>query len=180
MVTARVRLPRAPLSVSQAKGSTMDTAQVIERDERRAARDRWRAAGGSQRRALHTFATEAEKRERRAELKAERLAACEAIRTDDGVAAEWTIACMLNPHLGANNAALVAVRLPGQVVGTARYWRKIGARINKGESAAMYLTGGPHTKFAPVAAFAACQTSAAHELAAVEDRSDGRSDDIPF
>lgn len=160
----------------------MDAKSAIEHDERRAARDRWRAGGGSRRRPLRSFSTEAERKAKRAELRAEREAALAAVATDDGARADWIETCRLNPHLGANNAAIVAVRLPGQVVGTVRYWRANGARILRGEHAALYLTGGPHTKFAPVAAFAACQTDAAECLAAIENPREPATDDgeLPF
>ncbi|MGH2761395.1 MAG: hypothetical protein ACRDLD_02250 [Thermoleophilaceae bacterium] len=162
----------------------MDTetvAHAMERDERTAARERWRAAGGSRRRPLHSFSTTRERGERRAELKLERDAAL-ALLDDPECHAAWVEACILNPHLGANNAAIVAARLPGKVVGTARYWRRVGARVHKGERTALYLTGGPNTRFAPVAAFAACQTSAGPELAAIEtdDERTVSNDDIPF
>lgn len=159
----------------------MTPAEAIARDERRAARDAWKRAGGYQRRPLHSFSTADERAEKRAALQAERVAAREYVATAEG-AANLERVRELNPHLSELNAAIVAHRLPGYVIGTASYWRRQGARVLKGEAAALYIGGGPHVKYAPVAAFAACQTSAAEVFAAIEDPEpvQAGSDDIPF
>lgn len=152
-------------------------AEAMAADERRAARDAWRRRGGSQRRALRTFSTREERAAKRAELRAERAEARAFVATAEG-AATLAEARELNPHLSETNAAIVANRLPGRIVGTAAYWRRNGARVNKGEQAALFIGGGPHVSFAPVAAFTAAQTTAGAELADVE-RPPAVSDPLP-
>lgn len=130
---------------------------AIEEDERRAARDSWRAAGGSSRRPLKSFRTDAEKREMR-EAHAELLReAIDAACADADGLGRFVEACLLNPHLTALNAALAAYQTPGRIVDTAQGWSRQGYRIRKGETAAGRLTG---RGFWPRAYFTAEQANA--------------------
>jgi hypothetical protein len=130
--------------------------QIIEADERRHARDSYRAAGGSQRRPLKSFRTQREKREARLEhAELIRLAVAE-LREPDGFA-RWVEALELNPHLTPLNAALVALQTPGLIVSTSSQWARQGYKVGKGETAAGRITG---KGFWPLAYFTADQASA--------------------
>lgn len=138
--------------------STLD--ERLAEHERRDARDAWRAAGGSQRRPMRSFMTDAEKRERRQEH-AERIrAALSAVETTDGFAA-WLEARELNPRLTPLSWALVALQCPGEIIDTAKGWNRQGCRVRKGEAAACFITA---PGFWPRAAFSAAQTDAPPEL----------------
>lgn len=115
-------------------------AEAIERDERRALRDSYRAAGGSEKRPLHSFRTKAEKRQAREEH-AERLRAMVGWIEDDPEKAAPLIlkAIRLHPDATPTNAALIAWQIPGRVALTFREW----GSIKKGATAAGYITKGP-------------------------------------
>lgn len=128
-------------------------AKAIQEDERRARRDSYRRAGGSQRRALRTFYTSADKKDRREAHRDLLNLAIEELRDPAGFEA-WCETLDLNPQLTACNAALVALQTPGEVVGITRSWAKLGARIAQGETAAGRLTA---PGFWPLAYFTAAQ-----------------------
>lgn len=130
--------------------------RLLEADERRAARDSYRAAGGSKRRALKSFRTQREKREARLEHVALIRAAIDELRAPDGFA-RWIETLELNPQLTPLNAALVAMQSPGQIVSTCAQWRRQGYRVRKGAVAAGRITG---KGFWPLAYFTADQASA--------------------
>lgn len=134
-------------------------AEARERDERRALRDSYRAAGGSQKRPLHSFRTKAEKREAREEH-AERLRAMVAwIEEDPEMAAPLILkAIRLHPDATPTNAALIAYQMPGEIAGTFQGWKRCGGTIPKGETAAGYITKGPG--FYPWPVFTAEQVNA--------------------
>ncbi len=113
---------------------------LIEADERRAARDSYRAAGGSKRRPLKSFLTQREKRELREEHAALIRTAVDELREPVGFE-RWIEALELNPHLTPLNAALVAMQTPGEIVSTCAQWRRQGYRVRKGETAAGRITG---------------------------------------
>lgn len=136
--------------------STETIHAAIEADERRAARDAYRAAGGSKRRPLKSFRTDAEKRHEREAHAARLRLACDELTTPDGFAA-WLEAMALNPDLTPLNAALVALQSPGEIVGTAAAWKRQGYRVRKGERAAGRITG---RGFWPLAYFTAEQAGA--------------------
>jgi len=129
---------------------------LIEADERRAARDSYRAAGGSKRRALKSFRTQGEKREARLEHAALIREAIDELRGPDGFA-RWIETLELNPQLTPLNAALVAMQSPGRIISTCAQWRRQGYRVRKGEAAAGRITG---KGFWPLAYFTAEQASA--------------------
>lgn len=131
-------------------------AQLQEAQERREARDSYRATGGSKRRPLKSFLTEREKQEAR-EAHAARIAAAVAELEAAAGFEAWAEAMVLNPHLTPMNAALVALQTPGEIVGTAASWRRQGYRVRKGERAAGRITG---RGFWPLAYFTAEQASA--------------------
>lgn len=148
----------------------MTSAERIAQEERRADRLAWRAAGGSERRPLKSFRTAAEKREAKLEH-AERIhAATEALRTPEGFAA-FVESLELNPDVSALNAALLADQLPGEIAGTAPFWKRNGCMVRKGETAAGWITG---PAFTPRAVFTAEQVGAT-DLAGIEP--EGVTDD---
>lgn len=122
-----------------------DSARIeraLEDAERRERRDAYRAAGGSRRRALRTFYTDAEKREVRAEHRSRIAAALESLESADGMRA-YLLARALNPELTPLTQALAADSAPGKIVGNLRYWNRHGGRIAKGERAVAYGTKAP-------------------------------------
>lgn len=129
---------------------------AIEADERRAARDSYRAAGGSKRRPLKSFSTAAEKRAARDEHAARLRLACEQLTERNGFDT-WVEAMALNPALTPLNAALAALQTPGEIVGTSTAWKRQGYRVRKGERAAGRITG---KGFWPLAYFTAEQAGA--------------------
>jgi len=137
---------------------------VLEKHERREARDSWRASGGSQRRPLHSFRTEAEKRQAREHHAAELASALAQLQDLRGFEV-FCESALLNPHLTAGNAALAAFRCPGEVVGSRAWWVKQGGQVRKGETAALRLTG---RNFWPTAAWCADQVGAEFEGLEVE------------
>jgi hypothetical protein len=130
--------------------------QAIEADERRAARDSYRAAGGSKRRPLKSFMTQAEKKAAREEHAALIRTAVDELRDPVGFE-RWIETLELNPHLTPMNAALVAMQTPGQIVSTCAQWKRQGYRVRKGEQTAGRITG---KGFWPFAYFTAEQASA--------------------
>lgn len=130
--------------------------QLLEAHERRGARDSYQRTGGSKRRPLKSFRTDAEKQEAR-EAHAARIAAAVAELEAEAGFEAWVEAMALNPHLTPLNAALVALQSPGEIVGTAASWRRDGYRVRKGERAAGRITG---RGFWPLAYFTAEQASA--------------------
>jgi hypothetical protein len=130
--------------------------QLLEADERRAARDSYRAAGGSKRRPLKSFRTQREKRELREEHAALIREAVDALR-EPAEFERWIEALELNPHLTPLNAALVAMQTPGEIVSTCAQWRRQGYRVRKGETAAGRITG---KGFWPLTYFTAEQANA--------------------
>jgi hypothetical protein len=118
----------------------MTPAERVAQEERRHARDSWRRTGGSARRPLHSFATADEKRARRLEHVDRINAAVSALRTDTGWA-DWVASLELNPDVSALNAALLAEQVPGEIAGTAAFWKRNGYMIRKGERAAAFITG---------------------------------------
>lgn len=142
-------------------------SQALAEVERREAREAWRRAGGSARRPLKTFATAEEKRARRLEH-AERIReAVAGLQSPAGFAA-WVESLELNPDISALNAALIAHQLPGEIAGTAAFWKKNGYSIRKGETASGYITG---PNFYPRAVFTADQADAGDLAAMVESES---------
>lgn len=132
--------------------------------ERRLKREQYRAAGGSARRSIKSFRTEAETAEIRAEHIETTREAIEALRTVEGARA-FLVSRALNPHLSAGNAAIAALRAPDGIVGTVAHWRKLGYRVRKGEgSEGLRLTGPPSRKFFPTAAFAHTQVDYPNHL----------------
>jgi len=131
-------------------------AQLQEAQERREARDSYRAAGGSKRRPLRSFLTDQEKREAR-EAHAARIAAAVAELESEAGFEAWAETMALNPQLTPMNAALVALQTPGEIIGTAAAWRRQGYRVRTGERAAGRITG---RGFWPLAYFTAEQASA--------------------
>lgn len=129
---------------------------VLEKHERIEARDSYRAAGGSKRRPLKSFLTQAEKREAREAHAARIHAAVDELRDRLGFEA-WVEALELNPHISPMNAALVALQSPGEIVGTSASWRKQGYKVRKGERLAGRITG---RNFWPTAYFTAAQALA--------------------
>ena len=144
------------------KGADVTVETAIEEDERRARRDAYRAGGGSKRRPLKSFYTDAEKREMR-EAHAELLREAQEAACGDGLAA-YVESVQLNPHLTPLTAALAALQTPGRIVDTAQGWSRQGYRVRKGEAAAGRLTG---RGFWPRAYFSAEQANAG-DLAGVE------------
>lgn len=140
-----------PVAVAETK-----IGRLIEADERRAARDSYRAAGGSKRRPLKSFTTKAERREARLAHAALIRDAVDALREPDGFA-RWIEALDLSPHLTPLNAALVALQTPGAIVSTCAQWKRQGYKVRKGETAAGRITG---KGFWPLAYFTADQASA--------------------
>lgn len=136
-----------------------NAAEAIERDERRALRDSYRAAGGSKTRPLHSFRTKAEKRAAREEH-AERLRAMvEWIEEEPERAVPLILkAIRLHPDATPCNAALIAYQVPGEVAGTFQEWKKWGGAIPKGEVARAWITKGPG--FYPFPVFTAEQVNA--------------------
>lgn len=141
-----------------------DAASAIRADERRAARDSYRAAGGSARRPLKSFTTTDERQEARLEHAANLRAACEALSSPEGFR-DWVGALMLNPAVSPLNAALIASQAPGRVVTTTARWKAQGYSVRKGESAYVRITA---PGFKPRAAFDAEQVGATDILAALE------------
>lgn len=129
------------------------TQEIIEADERRARRDAYRAGGGSKRRALKTFYTAAEKKDRREQHRDLLAAAIAELEDLQGFGA-WLEVLDLNPQLTACNAALVAFQTPGEIVGTSASWRKQGCPVRKGDHGAGRITA---PGFWPLAYFTAEQ-----------------------
>lgn len=115
------------------------TAEIIEADERRHARDSYREGGGSARRPLKSFMTAAEKRQARDDHAARIHLAVDELTEPAGFE-RWTESLTLNPHLSAMNAALVALQTPGGIGGSSAYWHKQGYSIGKGERSAGRIT----------------------------------------
>lgn len=134
----------------------MGATELLEAHERREARDSYRAAGGSKRRPLRSFLTDREKQEAREGHAARLRVAVAELESETGFEA-WVEALTLNPDLTPMNAALVALQSPGEIVGTAAYWRRQGCRVRKGERAAGRITG---RGFWPLAYFTAEQAGA--------------------
>lgn len=130
--------------------------QIMEDDERREARDSYRAAGGSKRRPLKSFMTKAEKRKAREEH-AERIHEAIAELREPLGFERWIEALEFNPQLTPLNAALVAMQTPGLIVATAAQWNRQGYKVRKGEAAAGRITG---KGFWPCAYFTAEQANA--------------------
>jgi hypothetical protein len=104
--------------------------------------------------------TPEQKRQRRQEH-ADRIARALAyVETEQGFR-EWLQARELNPQLTPLSAALAALQAPGQIIGTFAQWKAAGAKVRKGQEAAVYLTRPP---FWPLAAWTAEQTDAPPEL----------------
>jgi hypothetical protein len=138
----------------------MDAEARVYLEEKRAARDSWRRNGGSARRPLKSFATADEKRARRLEH-AERIREAVArLQSPDGFA-DWLQSLELNPDVSALNAALIALQCPGEIAGTAAFWKRNGYMIRKGARAAGYITG---PNFYPRAIFSA-EDAGADDLA---------------
>jgi hypothetical protein len=137
-------------------GVSAMTADRIAIEERRQARDSWRRSGGSDRRPLKSFRTDAEKKAARLEH-AERIhEAVEYVRTARGFG-EWLEALELCPRLSPLNAALIAYQCPGKIAETAAGWKQSGYQVRKGETAAGWITG---PMFYPRAIFTADQVGA--------------------
>jgi hypothetical protein len=137
-----------------------DVNEAIRRDMR----EQWRAEHPASRRPIRSFMTADDKRERREEH-AERLArAREHLETREGMR-DWIRARVANPHLSPLNAALAGMQCPGAVLGTAAYWKKTGASIQRGEHGAAFITA---PGFWPKPAFTAGQTNGAGELEELE------------
>lgn len=134
----------------------MDTSAILAADERRAARDSFRATGGSKRRPLKSFLTAAEKKERR-EAHASRIHAAVGELVELGGFRAWAESLDLNPQLSPLNAALVALQTPGEIVASATGWHQLGYRVRKGERAAGFITA---PGFWPLAYFTAPQANA--------------------
>jgi hypothetical protein len=136
-----------------------NAAEAIEKDERRALRDSYRAAGGSEKRPLHSFRTKAEKRKARDDH-AERLRAMVGWMEEDPEKAAPLIlkAIRLHPDATPTNAALIAYQMPGKMAGTFQEWKRWGGTIPKGATAAGYITKGPG--FYPWPVFTAEQVNA--------------------
>jgi hypothetical protein len=132
------------------------TVAAIEADERRAARDSHRAAGGSKRRPLKSFMTAREKREARDAHAARIRLAVEEVQTPEGFE-RWLEALGRNEHLSPMNAALVALQTPGEVAASVTGWKRLGYRVRAGERLAGRLTA---PGFWPLAYFTAAQAGA--------------------
>lgn len=141
--------------------ATESVSEFLERSEtdqeRRLKRESYRASGGSARRPIKSFRTDAENAAIRAEHVETTREAIEAVATVQGARA-FLVSRALNPHLSAGNAAIAAHRAPDGIVGTVAHWRKMGYKVRKGESGeGLRLTGPPSRKFFPMAAFAHTQ-----------------------
>lgn len=119
-------------------------------DERRHARDSYRAAGGSRRRPLHSFRTKQERIDARTEHAAMLRGLYTRIGDDRDLAAAWIDSMERNQHLTPINALIAAAFAPGLVVGTVRQWNRLEMRVAKGATARFNLTG---PGFVPAAAF---------------------------
>lgn len=91
-----------------------------------------------------------QKQDARDEHRALLETALERLTTPAGMSA-WLLAREIHgAELTPANAALAALQAPGQLVGTARYWKRQGVRIGKGQRHTLRLTG---KTFWPVAAW---------------------------
>lgn len=142
----------------------MTTAEIIREDERRAARDSYRATGGSRRRPLKSFMTKDEKKERR-EAHRDLLALAVAELEDASAFESWVEALELNPTLSAMNAALVALQTPGEVVASSAGWKRQGYRVRKGEHGVGRITA---PGFWPLPYFTAAQADAGDIIGVME------------
>lgn len=139
-------------------------AAAVADDERRAARDRYRAAGGSVRRPLKSFTTTDDRQAARVEHAANLKDATDALATSAGFR-DWVGSMILNPGLSPLNAALVAERAPGRIVNTSARWNRAGYKVAKGERAWIRVTA---PGFKPTACFTAEQVGATDITAAIE------------
>lgn len=140
-------------------------AEAIAADERRAARDRYRAGGGSRRRPLKSFSTTDERRARRLEHAAELAGAVDTAESVEGFR-DWLGSLMLNPDLSALNCAIISARLGPVLAATPAKWHQRGGyAVAKGSSAAAYVTA-PGFKRRPV--FTADQVGASDLVAQIE------------
>lgn len=143
----------------------MEATERIAREERRALRASFQAAGGSKRRPLQSFNTDDEKRAARLEHRDRLAEAVEHARDLDGFG-DWLEALELNPHLSPMNCALAAYQAPGEIVDTFAGWKRGGYLVPKGERCSVRLTG---PGFWPKAAFTAPQVGATDLVAAAPE-----------
>lgn len=143
----------------------MSVEAALAADERREAREAYRRAGGSARRPLKSFYTQAEKKAAR-EAHAETIAAAvRALQTPEGFR-DWLGSLILCEDLSPLNCAIVAASMPGQIVTTKARWRARGGySIRKGETSHIAVTG---PGFVPRAAWTAEQVGATDLVEAVE------------
>lgn len=145
----------------------MTNEERVTDSERRMARDDWRRAGGSQKRPLKSFKTDAEKKAARLEH-AERIHETGEALRDVSAFRDWLASLELNPDVSPLNAALISVQVGPEICGTAAYWKRNGYKVRKGETAAAWITG---PMFYPRAAFTVDQADAG-DLAAMAGAAD--------
>lgn len=146
----------------------MEATERIAREQRRALRASFQAAGGSKRRPLKSFNTDDEKRAARLEHRDRLAEAVDLVREPEGFGA-WLESLELNPHLSPMNCALAAMQAPGEIVDTFAGWKRNGYLVPKGERAGVRLTG---PGFWPKAAFTAPQVGATDLVAVVPEWTD--------